>query len=116
MPASTLAFTVEHLRVLLVGKLSDAGLLQLPALEEYRILRALGQGAMGRVFLARDTLLDRTVAIKFLLTATVDAAARERFYVEARAIARLSHPNVVAIHRVGEIVGQPYLVSEYVHG
>ncbi|RKH61550.1 nSTAND1 domain-containing NTPase [Corallococcus llansteffanensis] len=87
--------------------------------EEYRLLRPLGHGAMGRVFLAHDTLLDRQVAVKFIATAAgglPDAAARARFFQEARAIARLQHPNVVAIHRVGEVRGQPYLVSELIRG
>jgi WD40 repeat protein len=84
--------------------------------EEYRIEAPLGEGAMGRVYLAHDTLLDRPVAIKFLAALEVGAAARERFFTEARAVARLSHPNVVAIHRVGEVRHRPYLVSEYVRG
>ncbi|AKQ69162.1 hypothetical protein A176_006074 [Myxococcus hansupus] len=87
--------------------------------EEYRLLRPLGHGAMGQVFLAQDTLLDRRVAVKFIATAQgllPDAAARARFFQEARAIARLQHPNVVAIHRVGEVRGQPYLVSELIQG
>ena len=71
---------------------------------------------MGRVFLAQDTLLGRTVAIKFIGAAEVSDHARERFYREARAIARLDHPNVVGIHRVGEFRQRPYLVSEYVEG
>lgn len=85
-------------------------------LEEYRILRPLGRGAMGEVFLARDTLLARDVAIKFVGATDVSDGVRERFYTEARAIARLSHPNVVAVHRVGEVLRRPYLVSEFVDG
>ena len=73
--------------------------------EEYRLVRPLGRGAMGQVYLAHDTLLDRPVAVKFIAGATPDAGARERFLVEARAIARLQHPNVVAIYRVGEVGG-----------
>lgn len=84
--------------------------------EEYRIVRSLGAGSMGVVFLAHDTLLDRPVAIKFVSALEVDTATRERFLTEARAVARLSHPNVVAIHRVGEVRQRPYLVSEYVRG
>src|SRR5215470_20352621 len=83
--------------------------------EEYKLVRELGRGAMGEVWLAQDTLLDRPVAIKFV-TNEPDAGAYERIFVEARAIARLSHPNVVAIHRVGEVRRRPYLVSEYVRG
>jgi serine/threonine protein kinase/formylglycine-generating enzyme required for sulfatase activity len=96
------------------------GLLEPPReFEEYRLLRPLGRGAMGQVFLAQDTLLERLVAVKFIATPAgrlPDAAARARFFQEARAIARLQHPNVVAIHRVGEVRGQPYLVSELVRG
>ncbi|AKF79645.1 serine/threonine protein kinase [Myxococcus fulvus 124B02] len=96
------------------------GLLEPPReFEEYQVLRPLGRGAMGQVFLARDTLLDRLVAVKFIATPAgrlPDAGARARFFQEARAVARLQHPNVVAIHRVGEVRGQPYLVSELIRG
>jgi eukaryotic-like serine/threonine-protein kinase len=83
--------------------------------EEYRLVRLLGRGAMGEVYLARDSLLDRPVAVKFVQAAE-DPGARARFFEEARAIARLQHPNVVAIYRVAEVAGHPYLVSEYVRG
>jgi eukaryotic-like serine/threonine-protein kinase len=83
--------------------------------EEYRLVRLLGRGAMGEVYLARDSLLDRAVAVKFVKAAK-DPVARARFFDEARAIARLQHSNVVAIHRIGEVAGHPYLVSEYVRG
>jgi len=82
--------------------------------EEYRLVRLLGLGAMGQVYLAHDSLLDRPVAVKFVQAK--DPAARARVIEEARAIARLQHPNVVAIYRVAEIDGHPYLVSEYVRG
>jgi serine/threonine protein kinase/formylglycine-generating enzyme required for sulfatase activity len=91
--------------------------------DEYRVLRPLGHGTMGRVFLAQDTLLDRPVAIKFIADLDPDQpqggvlpGLRDRFFVEARAIARLSHPNVVAIYRVGEWRRCPFLVSEFVRG
>lgn len=83
---------------------------------EFRLLRPLGHGAMGEVFLARDTFLDRLVAVKFLSTGETSTSAKERFYVEARAVARLQHPNVVTLYRAGEENGQRYLVSEYVRG
>lgn len=87
------------------------------AFDEYRIVRFLGRGAMGQVYLAQDTLLDRLVAVKFIATRVPDEDdRRERFRVEARAVARLHHPNVVMVHRVGEVEGQPYLVSEFVRG
>ena len=83
--------------------------------DEYRLIRLLGRGAMGEVYLARDSLLDRPVALKFVQSAG-DPVARARLFEEARAIARLQHPNVVAIYRVAEVAGHPYLVSEYVRG
>ena len=83
--------------------------------DEYRLLQPLGHGAMGDVFLAHDSLLDRPVALKFPRAAE-DPVARDRFFTEARAIARLQHPNVVAVHRVAQVAGHPYLVSEYVRG
>ncbi len=86
-------------------------------LGEYRLLRQLGRGEMGRIVLAHDTALDRLVAIKFLATHLTGGRARERFLVEARAAARLSHPNVVAMHRVATSSdGELYIVSEYVDG
>ena len=83
--------------------------------DEFRVVRPLGAGAMGQVYLAHDTLLDRQVAVKFVHAGT-DPAARAHVLEEARAIARLQHPNVVAIYRVAEVDGHPYLVSEYVQG
>ncbi|HEX7844062.1 MAG TPA: serine/threonine-protein kinase, partial [Kofleriaceae bacterium] len=85
-------------------------------LDEYTLLRPLGRGGMGSVWLARDRLLDRLVAVKFVDHAEPDRATHERFAIEARAAARLSHVNVVTVHRFGEISGRPYLVSEYIRG
>jgi serine/threonine protein kinase/formylglycine-generating enzyme required for sulfatase activity len=84
--------------------------------DEYVLVRLLGQGSMGRVYLARDTVLDRPVAVKFIGNVAPDADDRERFLVEARAVARLQHPNVVTIYRVGELEGHPYLITEYIAG
>ena len=73
---------------------------------------------MGEVYRARDTRLDRTVAIKLLPSEVVDAPGRrvERFRVEARAIARISHPNICTLHDVGEDGSAIFLVMEYVEG
>jgi serine/threonine protein kinase/formylglycine-generating enzyme required for sulfatase activity len=88
-----------------------------PAFDEYRVVRRLGGGTMGEVYLADDVLLDRRVAVKFVRGGqSASVAASERFYVEARAIARLQHPHVVAVYRVGRVRQRPYLVSEYVAG
>jgi serine/threonine protein kinase/formylglycine-generating enzyme required for sulfatase activity len=80
----------------------------------YEVRGALGRGGMGEVYLAHDKLLDRLVAIKFIRAAR--GRARELCLNEARANAKLQHPNVVAIYRVGEIEERPYIVSEYVRG
>ncbi|MDQ3340372.1 MAG: SUMF1/EgtB/PvdO family nonheme iron enzyme [Myxococcota bacterium] len=85
-------------------------------LDEYRLVKPLGRGGMGSVWLAEDGLLDRLVAIKFIAHAALDDHARERFAIEARAAARLQHGNVVTVHRFGEIAGRPYIVSEYIRG
>ena len=84
------------------------------ALKHYEIIRKLGQGGMGSVFLARDTKLGRLVAIKVLLNHTGESAAR--FLAEARATASCKHDNIVVIHEVDEIQGAPYMVLEYLEG
>ncbi len=85
--------------------------------DEYRLDRRLGEGGMGQVWVAHDTALDRTVAIKFIATdLDRDPRARERFTIEARAAARLQHANVVTIYRTGEYDGRPYIVSELIDG
>ncbi len=84
-------------------------------IDKFRVLRLLGQGAMGRVFLAEDPLIDRQVAIK-VMTAEGDDEARERFRNEARTAGQLSHPNIVQLHEFGFHQGQPYLVMEYLVG
>lgn len=79
-------------------------------------MEPLGHGSMGEVFLAFDRVLARNVAVKFVAAHGPSVALRERLLVEARAAARLNHPNVVAVFRVGEYDGHPYLVSEFVPG
>src|SRR5215470_11590512 len=104
--------------VTLAGRTDGGGADWIPPIlvDEYKLIRRLGVGGMGTVYVARDTLLDRLVAIKFIAAVEPDEVARRRFHNEARALARLSHPNVIAIHRVGEIDGRPYLVCELVEG
>jgi serine/threonine protein kinase len=84
--------------------------------ENYRVRRLLGIGGMGTVVLAHDEVLDRSVAIKFVRDQLVGDAFRARFVVEARAMARVSHPNVVRIHAFSEYLGCPYFVMEFVEG
>ncbi|HTN88039.1 MAG TPA: protein kinase, partial [Sorangium sp.] len=83
-------------------------------IKHYEIIRKLGQGGMGIVYLARDTKLGRLVAVKCLLRYTGQGI--ERFLDEARATARCRHENIVVIHEVDEIRGYPYLVLEYIKG
>jgi len=83
----------------------------------YRIEGPLGGGGMAVVYLGRDQLLDRMVAVKMLRPEFVgDEAFVERFKLEAKAAARLSHPNIVAIYDVGRDDGLDYIVMEYVSG
>jgi serine/threonine protein kinase/formylglycine-generating enzyme required for sulfatase activity len=84
--------------------------------DEYRLVQPLGHGGMGHVFLAYDTLLDRMVAVKFISAIEPNSEARERFLIEARAAARLQHPNVAAVYRVGELDRRPYIISEFIRG
>jgi serine/threonine protein kinase len=85
--------------------------------ERYRVDRLVGVGAMGTVHLARDTVLDRVVAVKVLADhLAADEAFRRRFVQEARLAARLCHPNVVQVFDAGEDEGRPFLVMEYVAG
>jgi len=86
------------------------------AFDEYRLLWPLGRGGMGAVYLGHDMLLDRAVAVKFISAINPNAVSREQFLTEARAAARLQHPNVVTVYRVGEIEGRPYIIQEYLRG
>ncbi len=89
----------------------------LPSIRGYRILRPLGAGGMGQVFLAEDETLERRVAIKMIAAPlATEATARKRFLREARAMAGVEHPHVVRIYGFGEVEGQPYIVMEYVEG
>ncbi len=80
----------------------------------YRVERHLGSGGMGSVYKAFDPSLGRWVALKFLHRN--DASQTERFLREARAQARVSHPNVCQVHEVGEAEGRPYIAMQYVDG
>lgn len=85
----------------------------------YRILGKLGEGGMGTVYVAEDTLLGRRVAIKSLKLASVPSQKnyRARFLREARAASRLNHPHIATVHDFGETDdGQPYLVMELIDG
>lgn len=83
----------------------------------YEIVAAIGAGGMGEVYKARDTRLDRTVAVKVLpehIAAREDA--RQRFEREARSVASLNHPNICTLHDIGTESGAGYMVMEYMEG
>ncbi|WP_437915025.1 protein kinase [Sorangium sp. So ce302] len=82
--------------------------------KHYELIRTLGQGGMGSVFLARDIKLGRLVAIKLLREYSGDRAYR--FLAEAQATALCSHENIVVLHEVDEAFGTPYMVLEYIQG
>src|SRR6516165_12041139 len=83
----------------------------------YEIVGAAGAGGMGEVYRARDTRLNRVVAIKILPTHLADKPElRERFEREARAIASLNHPHICVLHDIGHQDGINYLVMEYLEG
>ena len=86
-------------------------------ISHYRIVRLLGAGGMGRVYLAEDTLLGRPVALKRLSAGSIDgSAARQQLIKEARAAAVLNHPNIAVVHDVIEDGEDSYIVMEYVDG
>src|SRR5262249_47492919 len=77
----------------------------------------LGKGGMGIVFKARQLKLNRLVALKMVLKEAVsDKETLQRFYTEAEAVAKLSHPNIVQIHEIGECNRRPYFTLEYLEG
>ena len=92
---------------------SDATVLN----QRYELQRRVGRGGMADVFLARDQLLDRPVALKVLFPEFAqDPAFVERFRREAQAAANLNHPNIVGVYDWGEAAGTYYIVMEYIDG
>ena len=83
----------------------------------YQLLSPIGAGGMGEVYKARDTRLDRIVAVKVLSTQLSGMPeARERFEREARAVASLNHPNICVLYDIGNQDGVDFLVMEYLEG
>jgi serine/threonine protein kinase len=87
------------------------------AFADYQLLEELGRGGMGVVYKARHKRLERLVALKMIrIGPDAGAEERRRLVGEARAVARLHHPNIVQIYEVGEVEGQPFLALEYIDG
>jgi len=83
----------------------------------YRIVEKLGEGGMGVVYKARDTHLDRLVAIKVLPAGRVaDPERRRRFVLEAKAASALNHPHIVTVHDIGTVDGMDFIAMEYIEG
>lgn len=103
MPAMPLAFEPEDLTGTRIG--------------DYTVVRLLGRGGMGDVYLARQQSLNRPVALKVLQRRFAQQAeCVRRFRVEAEACGRFNHPNIVQVYAVGEVYGRPFLALEYVDG
>jgi len=84
---------------------------------KYEIVELIGRGGMGVVYKARDTVLGRMVALKLMTAGLADnAAVRERFLREARAVSMLQHANIVVVFELGEHDENPYIVMEYLDG
>ncbi len=100
------------------GFLVDPQFLENPErLGRYQVIRLLGKGGMGRVFLAQDQILNREVAIKIpSCDSTKQPGIMKRLYLEARAVAKLKHPGVCQVYDVGEIDGRHFISMEYVNG
>ncbi|MEX2287201.1 MAG: protein kinase [Planctomycetaceae bacterium] len=84
---------------------------------KYALVREIGRGGMGVVYLAKQTDLDRVVALKMILSSRLASKDEiRRFYSEAKAAGRVRHPHIVGIHEVGEVRGQHYFAMDYVEG
>ena len=83
----------------------------------YRIVSLVGEGGMGRVYLAEDAKLHRKVSLKFLsASVTRDHELLRRFEQEARAASALNHPNIITIHEIGEEEGRQFIATEFIEG
>jgi tRNA A-37 threonylcarbamoyl transferase component Bud32/tetratricopeptide (TPR) repeat protein len=85
--------------------------------DKYEIIRPVGKGAMGQVYLAHDTVLDRDVALKVMVAQIADdPELKQRFEREARAVAKMQHPNLVTVFDLGSHHGSPFIAMEFLKG
>ena len=95
----------------------DEALASGTTVSHFQVIRLLGRGGMGQVYMARDLELGRKVALKLIHPRVLDARRGvEQFLLEARITARFNHPNIVTIYEVGQADGRPYLALEYLRG
>jgi eukaryotic-like serine/threonine-protein kinase len=87
-----------------------------PQIGRFRVTGRVGEGAMGVVLRGRDEALDRDVALKVMRAKVADAEDKERFLREARAVARLQHPNIITVYELGEHEGSPFIAMELLEG
>jgi len=118
LEAHEAAGPIDALREWVADPPIDPGLGPGATVAQYRLVKRLGGGGMGVVYQARDTRLDRTVALKFLAPHVgADRAARERFLVEARSAAGLDHPNICTVLEIGETPsGRPFIAMPHYEG
>jgi predicted ATPase/tRNA A-37 threonylcarbamoyl transferase component Bud32 len=84
--------------------------------QRYRLDEELGRGSMGIVYCAHDLLLEREVLVKLLNESRLDEAGKERLLREARAMAKLDHPNIISVHDASEVDGVPFIIMQYFPG
>ncbi len=101
----------------LIQKYKEMALVQEDSSQRYRIIRKVGEGGMGTVYKAEDTVLQRIVALKILNASLIkDKRSLERFYTEARSTASLSHSNIVTVYDVGQLGEDHFISMEFIEG
>ncbi|EDM77574.1 WD-40 repeat [Plesiocystis pacifica SIR-1] len=116
IPDAPISLAARQRKAAVAAMLFDEAPQRPVQIARYTVLRELGRGGMGLVYLAYDDQLDRRIALKLLRGAKDHSVAADRMQREAQAMARLSHPNVVAVYEVGSFEGQLFVAMEYVAG